>query len=73
MYDTHPFKSFALYFHLQLTAELDRAMGKHLSQEFREGWENLVSTVIAIAEEECDNTTIQTLISLAPAALSDGE
>ena len=55
MYDTHPFKSFALYFHLQLTAELDRA------------------TVIAIAEEECDNTTIQTLISLAPAALSDGE
>ena len=73
MYNTHPFKSFALYFHLQLTAELDRAMGKHLSQEFREGWENLVPTVIAIAEKECDNTTIQTLISLAPAALSDGE
>ena len=58
---------------MQLTAELDRAMGKKLSQDFREGWEKLVPTVIAIAEEECDNATIQTLISLAPAALSDGE
>ena len=48
-------------------------MGKKLSQDFREGWEKLVPTVIAIAEEECDNATIQTLIPLAPAALSDGE
>lgn len=66
-------EKFAVYFHLQLTAELDRAMGKKVSQDFREGWEKLVPTVITIAEEECDNATIQTLIPLAPAALSDGE
>ena len=48
-------EKFAVYFHLQLTAELDRAMGKKLSQDFREGWEELVPTVITIAEEECDN------------------
>ena len=65
-------EKFAVYFHLQLTAELDRAMGKKVSQDFREGWEKLVTTVITIAEE-CDNATIQTLIPLAPAALSDGE
>ena len=58
---------------MQLTAELDRTMGRQISQELREGWENLVPKVIATAEEETDNANIQAMILLAPADMSDGK
>ena len=60
-------------FLVQLTAELDRTMGRQISQELRKGWENLVPKVIATAEEETDNANIQIMISLAPSDMSDGK
>ena len=51
-------------------------LGREISQEIRGGWEDLVPKVIGITEEECsDNTTIQALVSMAPASadMSDGK
>ena len=50
--------------YLQLTAGLDRAIGRLMSQELWEGWEGTLPKDIAIAEEETDNATI---LALAPA------
>ena len=69
-------RSDSFQLHLQLTAELERTLGREISQEISGGWGDLVPKVTGIAEEECsDNTTIQTLVSMAPASadMSDGK
>ena len=52
--------------------ELDRIVGRNVSQEIREGWVNLVPKLIAITAEEHDNATIATISSDVPADVSDG-
>ena len=54
-------------------SELDRIVGRHVSQEIREGWLDLVPKLIAIATEEHDNATIATISSDIPADISDGK
>lgn len=58
---------------IQLTAEFDRVVGRRISQEIKEGWDDLVPKVIGIAQEEHDNDTIQTLLSIAPPDMTDGK
>ena len=53
-------------------SELDRIIGRNVSQEIREKWVDLIPKLIAIAAEEQDNSTIATITSDVPADLSDG-
>lgn len=54
-------------------SELDRIVGRQVSQEIREGWVDLKPKLIAIAAEEHDNATIATINSAVPVDVSDGQ
>ena len=60
---------------LQLVSELDRIVGRHVSQGIREGWLDLVPKLITLAKEEHDNATIATIRSDIPVDIhvSDGK
>lgn len=57
---------------IQLAAELDRIMDNGVSQQIKEGWEEMISKIIIVAEEEQDNPTIEALLSTAPDKMSNG-
>ena len=58
---------------IQLAAELDRIMQKAVSQDIKEGWAQMIPKVIAVAEEERENQSIEALLSTAPDDISDGK
>ena len=57
----------------QLTAELDRIVGKPVFQEIMEGWRKLAPKVIVVAGEETHNDYIAALLSEVEEDASDGK
>ena len=48
-------------------------MQKAVSHDIKEGWAQMIPKVIAVAEEERENLSIEALLSTAPDNISDGK
>ena len=58
---------------MQLVAELDRISQKTVSQDIKEGWLQMISKIIAVAEQEKENESIEAVLATVPDDISDGK
>ena len=58
---------------MQLGAELDRMSQKTVSQGIKEGWLEMISKIIAVAEDGKENESIEGVLATAPDDISDGK